>query len=132
MTLMNSAPIATSPPPSVVNVYCTRPRSGHDMVHLNTLPIKELLAEPVQQVCCQVCGMPLLLKNHGAVLDLLLIFLKGSRSEPFKKINNRFETLPADTLPNLWDALAVKRSLCPDPGTGGRWVWTDVSSSGSS
>ena len=30
----------------------------------------------------------------GAVLDLLLIFLKGSRSEPFKKINNRFETLP--------------------------------------
>jgi hypothetical protein len=28
------------------------------------------------------------------VLDLLLIFLKGSRSEPFKKINNRFETLP--------------------------------------
>jgi chemotaxis protein CheY-P-specific phosphatase CheC len=31
----------------------------------------------------------------GAVLDLLLIFLKGSLREPFKKINNRFETLPS-------------------------------------
>jgi hypothetical protein len=37
----------------------------------------------------------------GAVLDLLLIFLKGSRSEPFKKINNRFETLPAASMPTV-------------------------------
>jgi hypothetical protein len=36
----------------------------------------------------------------GAVLDLLLIFLKGSLREPFKKINNRFETLPNFAL--LW------------------------------
>ena len=36
--------------------------------------------------------------NHdllsGNVSNLLLIFLKGSRSEPFKKINNRSSTAP--------------------------------------
>jgi hypothetical protein len=30
----------------------------------------------------------------GNVLDLLFIFLKGARSAPFKKINNKFETPP--------------------------------------
>jgi hypothetical protein len=52
------------------------------------------------------------LKPHrypGAVLDLLLIFLKGSRSEPFKKINNRFETLPV----TLWRQLIFLLLMAP-------------------
>jgi hypothetical protein len=34
----------------------------------------------------------------GNVSNLLLIFLKGSRSEPFKKINNRSSTAPVRSM----------------------------------
>jgi hypothetical protein len=42
-------------------------------------------------------------RETGNVSNLLLIFLKGSRSEPFKKINNR-----SSTAPKLYAELFVK------------------------
>jgi hypothetical protein len=60
-----------------------------------------------------VDSSPQVARREGVVLDLLLIFLKGSLREPFKKINSRFETLPTGELLRL--GLSSIGDMLPPP-----------------
>ncbi len=47
-----------------MRVYCTRPRRDYEEEHVNYISDQFLNNQSVQQHYCQVCGMPLILKNQ--------------------------------------------------------------------
>ena len=52
-----------------MKVYCTRPRQQHEAAHLTEIPDENLLMG--SNYSCEICGMPLILKDRYVPIEQL-------------------------------------------------------------